>query len=104
MTAEKIDRFPISDIANRLLGNTMSATIIMLGWTLQKGLIPLEVDAVRTALKLNGSAVTTNLAALEWGRLLAHAPDRLFALFDAGQMSDDLPATAGDAVACSAGN
>ena len=54
---------------------------------------------MRAALKLNGSAVTTNLAALEWGRLLAHAPDRLFALLDAGQMSDDLPATAGDAVA-----
>ena len=99
MAAEKIDRFPISDIANRLLGSTMSATIIILGWALQKGLIPLGVDAVRAALKLNGSAVTTNLAALEWGRLLAHAPDRLFALLDAGQRGDDLPTTADEAVA-----
>ena len=55
----------------------------MLGWALQKGLIPLGVDAVEAALRLNGASLNNNLAALRWGRLLAHAPDKLFACLDA---------------------
>ena len=51
----------------------------MLGWALQKGLIPLAVDAVETAIKLNGIMIDDNLAALKWGRLLAHDPNQLFA-------------------------
>ena len=50
----------------------------MLGWALQKGLIPLGIDSVETALRLNGTAIDDNLAALKWGRLLAHDPNQLF--------------------------
>ena len=55
----------------------------MLGWALQKGFIPLSIDAVEAALRLNGTSIDNNLAALRWGRLLAHAPDKLFACLDA---------------------
>ena len=55
----------------------------MLGWALQKGFIPLGIDAVEAALRLNGTSLANNLAALRWGRLLAHAPDKLFACLDA---------------------
>ena len=51
----------------------------MLGWALQKGLIPLGIDAVEAALRLNGAAIDENLAALKWGRLLAHDANQLFA-------------------------
>ena len=44
-----------------------------------KGLIPLSIDSVETALRLNGTAIDDNLAALKWGRLLAYDPNRLFA-------------------------
>ena len=46
-------------------------------------MIPLRVAAVETALRLNGTSVDDNLAALRWGRLLAHAPDQLLALLAA---------------------
>ena len=55
----------------------------MLGWALQKGFIPLGIGAVETALRLNGTSLDNNLAALRWGRLLAHAPDKLFTCLDA---------------------
>ena len=55
----------------------------MLGWALQKGFIPLGIDAIEAALRLNGTSLDNNLAALRWGRLLAYAPDKLFAHLDA---------------------
>ena len=55
----------------------------MLGWALQKGFIPLGINAVEAALRLNGTSLDNNLAALRWGRLLAHAPDKLFTCLDA---------------------
>ena len=97
MDPDRINRVKISELANRLLGSTMPSTIIMLGWALQKGWIPLGLQAVETALQLNGSAVDMNLAALKWGRLLAHAPDRVDAVLTDG--ADDRPKvkTAADA-------
>ena len=82
MNPGQITRFAISSLANDLLGSTTSSAIIMLGWALQKGLIPLGIDAVETALRLNGTAINDNLAALKWGRLLAHDPTLLFACIE----------------------
>ena len=79
MDPARITRFTISSLANQLIGKSTSSSIIMLGWALQKGLIPLSIDAVETAIKLNGIAIDDNLAALKWGRLLAHDPNQLFA-------------------------
>ena len=78
----RISKFDISTLANQLLGSTMSSNIIMVGWAIQNGLLPLGIQAVEKALKLNGTAIDQNLAALKWGRLLAVAPDRLFSLLD----------------------
>ena len=82
MDPTRITRITISSLANKLLGNTTSSAIIMLGWALQKGLIPLGIDAVEAALRLNGTAINDNLAALKWGRLLAHDPNLLFACLE----------------------
>ena len=78
MNSDQITRFTISSLANQLLGSSTSSAIIMLGWALQKGLIPLGIDSVETALRLNGTAIDDNLAALKWGRLLAHDSNQLF--------------------------
>jgi indolepyruvate ferredoxin oxidoreductase len=83
MNPDHIVKWAISSLANQLLGSTTSSNIIMLGWALQKGFIPLGIDAVEAALRLNGTSLENNLAALRWGRLLAHAPDKLFAHLDA---------------------
>jgi indolepyruvate ferredoxin oxidoreductase len=88
MDPTQITRFNISSLANQLLGSSTSSAIIMLGWALQKGLIPLGIDAVETALQLNRTAIDDNLAALKWGRLLAHNPTQLFACLETSEDYD----------------
>ena len=41
----------------------------------QMGLVPVSIDAMEGALRLNGVAVDDNLKAFAWGRWLAHDPD-----------------------------
>ncbi|WP_299592114.1 indolepyruvate ferredoxin oxidoreductase family protein [uncultured Microbulbifer sp.] len=53
------------------LGDTLAANIFMLGYAWQKGLIPLGLDALREAIRLNGVAVEGNLQGLAAGRLAA---------------------------------
>jgi indolepyruvate ferredoxin oxidoreductase len=62
-------------IATRLLGDSIATNVFMLGYALQKGLIPISVDAVEKAIELNGVAIKTNLHTLSWGRMAAHAPE-----------------------------
>ena len=57
MNPERIVKFAISSLANQLLGSTTSSNIIMLGWALQKGFIPLGVKAVEAALRVNGTSL-----------------------------------------------
>ncbi len=102
MDPARITRFTISSLANDLLGSTTSSAIIMLGWALQKGLIPLGIDAVEKALQLNGTAINDNLAALKWGRLLAHDPTLLYACietYEDGEQDASVMKNSEDAIA-----
>ncbi len=62
-------------LALAMFGNAMPANVIVLGAAWQRGAIPLSIDALRQAFTLNGVAVETNLAALEWGRAAVAAPE-----------------------------
>ncbi len=62
-------------LATRLTGDSIATNVFMLGFALQKGLVPLTVESVETAIELNGVAVTTNLHTLAWGRMAAHDPE-----------------------------
>ncbi|WP_299815060.1 indolepyruvate ferredoxin oxidoreductase family protein [uncultured Jannaschia sp.] len=64
-----------SDFAVALTGDEIGANMMMLGYAWQRGLIPLGRDAIARAVELNGVAVAANLAAFDWGRLLAHDAD-----------------------------
>ena len=44
----------------------------MLGYAVQKGLIPLGLAAIEEAIRLNGVAIDRNILALNLGRALAH--------------------------------
>ena len=61
-----------SDIALAITGNEIAANIMMLGYAWQNGLVPVGIDALEQAIRLNGVAIDANLTALNWGRLLAH--------------------------------
>ena len=56
-----------------LLGDSIAANIVMLGYAWQLGRIPLTLQALEQAIKLNGRAVEANTKALRAGRARALA-------------------------------
>lgn len=64
-----------SRLATELTGDSIGTNILMLGFALQKGLLPVSIEALKQAIRLNGAAVESNLQTLDLGRLLAHDPE-----------------------------
>ncbi|OCC25135.1 indolepyruvate ferredoxin oxidoreductase [Croceicoccus estronivorus] len=62
-------------IAVAQLGDAIGANMLMVGHAWQKGLIPLSLDALETAIRLNGAAVDLNLTAFRLGRIAAIDPE-----------------------------
>ncbi len=58
--------------AERLLGDSIFANPLLLGFAWQRGAVPLARTSLRRAIELNGVAVEKNLQAFELGRQLAH--------------------------------
>jgi indolepyruvate ferredoxin oxidoreductase len=58
-------------LAERLFGTQAPANSLMLGAAWQLGCVPLSLDALESAFRLNGVAVDTNIAAFHWGRAAA---------------------------------
>jgi indolepyruvate ferredoxin oxidoreductase len=69
-----------SNLAQKLLGDTIGANMFLVGYSTQLGLLPVTVQALEQAIRLNGTAVSFNLQAFALGRLLAHSPDAVTAL------------------------
>lgn len=67
----------IAGIAEKLLGDTLYTNMMLVGMAFQTGGLPLSFDALETAIRLNGVAVTANLKALAAGRILAAMPEAL---------------------------
>jgi len=64
-------------LATALLGDAIGANLFLVGYALQKGMIPVGLPALERALELNGRAVEMNKQALAWGRLAAHDLERV---------------------------
>ncbi|MDR3098140.1 MAG: 2-oxoacid:acceptor oxidoreductase family protein, partial [Paraburkholderia sp.] len=58
-------------LAQRFLGDTIGANIVMLGFAWQLGLVPVSLAALTRAIELNNVAVQANLFAFSIGRLAA---------------------------------
>jgi len=69
-------------LATRLLGDTIGANILLLGFAWQRGLVPLAESSILKAIELNGVAVAENNRAFAWGRRAACDPDSLRTLPD----------------------
>jgi indolepyruvate ferredoxin oxidoreductase len=63
-----------SDLALRLLGDSIGSNLFLLGYAWQQGLVPVSADAIDRAIELNGTAVKMSRAAFLWGRRAAHDP------------------------------
>ncbi len=76
-------------LAAKLLGDTIFTNLMMVGFAAQKSLLPVGLEAIEEAVKLNGTAVKANLQALTLGRVAAQFPDELLAF--AGLTGSDSP-------------
>jgi indolepyruvate ferredoxin oxidoreductase len=63
-----------SHLAYRLLGDSIAANLLLLGYAWQLGLVPVSAAALDRAIELNATAVDMNRRAFQWGRRLAHDP------------------------------
>ena len=66
-----------SDLAEALVGDGMGANMMLLGFAAQQGLLPVSVEAIQQAIRLNAVAIEMNLAAFTWGRWLVANPARV---------------------------
>ncbi|MBW8309469.1 MAG: indolepyruvate ferredoxin oxidoreductase family protein [Candidatus Paracaedibacteraceae bacterium] len=68
---DNVDLIAAHDLATNLLGDSIMTNLFMVGYALQKGLLPLSPQSVIEAIRLNGVAIQDNILALKWGRLAA---------------------------------
>ncbi len=59
-------------LATALMGDSIASNLFMVGYAWQLGMLPLALQSIEEAVRLNGVAVDTNLQAFAWGRLAAH--------------------------------
>ena len=71
LAAGDADFVPSSDIATRLMGNEVAGNMFLVGYAMQKGWLPVGLQAVSRAIELNGVSVEMNKRSLCWGRLAA---------------------------------
>lgn len=68
-TAKQPCVLPASTLSRQLLGDSIGANLLMLGYAWQRGAIPLQRESIEKAIALNGTAVDANLGAFAAGRL-----------------------------------
>ena len=76
-------------LTQRLVSDPAPANVFVLGVALQAGVVPVAAAAVEQAIRLNGVAVASNIAALEWGRRWVVDPDAVEAAAAAQSPSDE---------------
>ncbi|MDO8318851.1 indolepyruvate ferredoxin oxidoreductase family protein [Rhodoferax sp.] len=68
---ERVHAFPATRLATQVFGDAIATNMLMLGYALQQGWLPVSLQAIQRAIEINGVAVAANLAALDWGRRAA---------------------------------
>ena len=84
--ADGLGAFDAEQAASQLLGDSIYANPLLMGFAWQKGRIPLSRAAILKAMELNGVQVANNQAAFDWGRRCAHDLAGVRSLFAAQQM------------------
>ncbi|UUC93720.1 indolepyruvate ferredoxin oxidoreductase family protein [Comamonas sp. C11] len=78
--------FDAEKASTALLGDSIYANPMMLGYAWQKGRVPLSHASLMRAMELNGVQVARNQEAFEWGRRCAHDLEAVRALYQASQV------------------
>ncbi len=94
---DRVSMFDASELAKAALGDSIFSNMMILGAAWQKGLLPLSLESLQEAIRMNGAAIDRNLRAFEIGRWAALYPE------DAAQVHQPkviaLPKTLDDKIA-----
>lgn len=69
--AQLVDFIEATELATSLMGNSILTNMFVVGYALQKGFLPISHEAMKEAIRLNGTSVADNITAFNWGRLAA---------------------------------
>ena len=72
--ANHLNSVDANALAEELLGDTVYANMLMLGFAWQDGLVPVSLTALDRAIELNGVTVSRNKQAFAWGRIARADP------------------------------
>jgi indolepyruvate ferredoxin oxidoreductase len=61
-----------TELATALTGDAIASNLFLLGFAVQRGLVPVSVEALERAIELNNVAVEFNKRAFLWGRRAGH--------------------------------
>ncbi|WP_108501600.1 indolepyruvate ferredoxin oxidoreductase family protein [Paracoccus indicus] len=73
---DKVTFFDANDLALRMLGDSIYSNMLVLGACWQRGLIPLQLDTILEAIRLNGAKVDENQRAFQIGRWAMAFPEQ----------------------------
>jgi indolepyruvate ferredoxin oxidoreductase len=79
----KLGMVDADELAVKLLGDSIYANPLLLGYAWQQGRVPLGYAALMRAIELNGVQIEANKAAFEWGRRAAHDLKAVQSLYQA---------------------
>ena len=65
---DKLDLFDASELARVVMGDSIYSNMMIFGGAWQRGLIPITLESIHGAIRLNGTAVERNIRAFEVGR------------------------------------
>jgi indolepyruvate ferredoxin oxidoreductase len=74
-------------LANKLMGDTIYANVLLLGFAWQQGLVPVSLAALMRAIELNAVAVENNKLAFTWGRKAALDPSQIKNVLGDGKLA-----------------
>jgi len=101
---EAIEVVEATRTATQILGNSIGANCLMMGFAYQRGLLPLSANSIEKAIEINGASVAMNVQAFRLGRQLAVGGSDLFdeasrSIRTADMDSDDVVALVEDRAA-----
>ena len=74
---DTLSMFDASELAKALMGDSIFSNMMIFGAAWQAGGVPISLEAIRTAIRLNGAAVERNLQAFEFGRWAVLNPEQV---------------------------
>jgi indolepyruvate ferredoxin oxidoreductase len=72
----ELDQLDFGKLAEAVCADAIATNIMMLGYTSQRGLLPVGPHALLRAIELNAIAVDANKRAFHWGRTFAQDPQQ----------------------------